>query len=145
MPPDADEDLVVLHVHGGEITDAGSWVYAWLRVDGDRPVIYVGATGLQPGTRAWLHLHDPDPDIGRVAARYPASLDEPLEVVAVQVPEGVSRSDTKTVAIARLAEAGLLSEHYVGDSPVADLPPVAAAAGRPIERLVSYVGRHAAR
>jgi hypothetical protein len=53
VPPDADEDLVVLHVCGGEITDAGSWVYAWLRVDGDRPVIYVGATGLQPGTRAW--------------------------------------------------------------------------------------------
>ena len=89
MPPDADEDLVVLHVHGGEITDAGSWVYAWLRVDYDRPVIYVGATGLQPGTRAWLHLHVPDPDIGRVAARYPSALDEPLEVVAVQVPEGV--------------------------------------------------------
>jgi hypothetical protein len=145
VPPDADEDLVVLHVHGGEISDAGSWVYAWLRVDGDRPVIYVGATDLQPGTRAWLHLHDPDPDIGRVAARYPAALDEPLEVVAVQVPEGVSRSDTKTVAIARLAEAGLLSEHYVGDPPVADLPSVASADGLRIERLVAYAGRHAAR
>ena len=145
MPPDTDEDLVALHVRGGEISDARSWVYAWLRVDDDRPVIYVGATGLQPGIRAWLHLHDPDPDIGRVAARYPAALNEPLEVVAVQVPDGVSRSDTKTVAIARLAEAGLLCEHYVGDTPVADLTTVAAAAARPIERLVAYAGRHAAR
>jgi hypothetical protein len=48
VPPDADEDLVVLHVRGGEITDAGSWVYAWLRVDYDRPVIYVGAQGSCP-------------------------------------------------------------------------------------------------
>jgi hypothetical protein len=136
--------MVVLHVHAGEIADAGSWVYAWLHAGGDRRAVYVGATGLQPGTRAWLHLHDPDPEVGRVAALYPAALLEPLEVVAVRVPEGVSRSDAKALAIARLAEARLLSEHYVGEPPVTDLPAVAPAARPPVEGLVAYVRRHVA-
>ena len=140
MPLNADEDLVVLHVHAGEITDAGSWVYAWLRGTGDRRAVYVGATGLQPGTRVWLHLHDPDPDIGRVAALYPAALHEPLEVVAVRAPEGVPRSEAKALAIARLAEAGFLSEHYAGDPPLTDLPAVASAAASQVERLVAHVG-----
>src|SRR4051812_44484179 len=40
-------------------------------VDGERGVVYVGATGLHPAARAWLHLHDPDPEVGRAAALHP--------------------------------------------------------------------------
>lgn len=141
MPLNGNEDVVVLHVRAGEVADAGSWVYAWLRVGGDRRVVYVGATVLQPGTRTWLHLHDPNPDIGRIAARYPAAADEPLDVVAVRVPEGVSRQETKLALTARLAEAGFLSEHYVGDPPV-DPAAIAPSAVPHAERLVTLVRRH---
>jgi hypothetical protein len=143
VPLSGDESVVVLHVRDGEIADAGSWVYTWVRVDGDRRVVYVGATGLQPETRTWLHLHDPDPDIGRIATRYPAALDEPLDVLAVQLPEGVSRQEAKIALTARLAEAGFLSERYVGDSPV-DTAAVAPDTAPHVEHLVTLVGRHVA-
>lgn len=141
MPLNGNEDVVVLHVRAGEIADAGSWVYAWLRVGGDGRVVYVGATGLQPGTRAWLHLHDPNPDVGRIAARYPAAGDEPLEVVALRVPEGVSRQETKLALTARLAEEGFLSERYVGDPPV-EPAPIANSSAPHVERLVTFVRQH---
>jgi hypothetical protein len=135
------ENVVCLRIRDGEVAEAGSWVYAWLQVDTDRPVVYVGATGLQPGTRTWLHLHDPDPDVGRIAARYPEAMKEPLDVVAVLVPDGVSRQDTKIALTARLAEVGLLSERYVGDPPaetVSGSPDV----GRQVERIVTLIRQH---
>jgi hypothetical protein len=138
------EDLTVFHVRDGEIAEGGSWVYAWLRVGGDRRVVYVGASGLQPETRTWLHLHDPDPEIGRIAARYPAAGEEALDVVAVRVPEGVSRQETKSVLTARLAEEGLLSERYVGDPP-ADAAAVPSSGAEQVERILSYVRNHMSR
>ena len=66
-----DNSALVLRVRAGELEAQGSWIYAWLRVGAERPVVYVGATGLHPATRAWLHLHHEDPDVGRVAAAYP--------------------------------------------------------------------------
>jgi hypothetical protein len=135
------ENVVCLRIRGGEVAEAGSWVYAWLHVGTDRPVVYVGATGLRPGTRTWLHLHDPDPDVGRIAARYPAARKEPLDVVAVRVPDGVSRQETKIALTARLAELGLLSERYVGDTPaetVAGSPDVALQ----VERIVTLILQH---
>jgi hypothetical protein len=139
--PRDDESVVVLQTRDGEIAAAGSWVYAWLRADGDRRVVYVGATGLPPQARAWLHLHDPDPDVGRIAARYPASSGEPLDVVAVRLPDHVSRQEAKLALTARLAEAGFLSESYVGDPPV-DRAPVAPDAAPQVEHLVAVVRDH---
>ena len=62
--------LMLLRVRGGELESGGQWVYAWLASDG---VVYVGATALHPETRTWLHLHDEDPKIGRMRARFPSS------------------------------------------------------------------------
>jgi len=141
VPLGRDDDVVILHIRGGEIADAGSWIYTWLRVGGDRRVVYVGATGLQPETRAWLHLHDPNPDIGRIVARYPAVGDEPLEVVAVRLPDGVSRQETKLGLTARLAEEELLSERYVGDAPT-DAAAITPDIAPHVERVVTLVRRH---
>jgi hypothetical protein len=63
-------------VHGGQFRDE-SWVYAWFS-EADQGVVYVGATQLPPQVRTWLHLHDPDPDIGRLAARLPGAPNEDL-------------------------------------------------------------------
>ena len=145
MPWNEDEDdLAVFRVRDGEIADARSWVYAWLRVGGDQRVVYVGATGLPPGTRAWLHLHDPNPDIGRIAARYPAAGDEPLDVVAVRIPDGASRQEVKSLLTARLAEEGLLSKDYVGDPPE-DAAASAPADDQQVERVLAYVRAHVSR
>lgn len=58
---------VHLRVAASDFVDAGSWVYVEWSTD-DRGVVYVGATGQPPALRTWLHLHDPDPNIGRVGA-----------------------------------------------------------------------------
>lgn len=111
----------VMLVQDGELVDAGSWVYVWLRAAQERRVIYVGGTGLQPATRVWLHLHHGDPEIGRVAAAYPAAggnLREPLEVLAFGLPDGVPRRDVRDAVIRRLAAAGMLSDHYCGHAAV---------------------------
>jgi hypothetical protein len=90
-------------------------VYVWRHASG---VLYVGATGLHPAARTALHLHHPDPDVGRVRARYPELAGDAIDVVAVAVPPGVSRRDVKACLIGILAQAGRLSAAYVGDAPV---------------------------
>lgn len=80
-------------------------------------MIYVGGTGLHPATRTWLHLHHDDPDIGRIAASYPAAggnLRESLEVLAFPVPDRVPRRDVRDALIRRLTAMGMLSDHYCG-------------------------------
>jgi hypothetical protein len=114
----AERADLILHIRGGEVANVGSWVYAWLHAGGDRRVIYVGATGLHPAVRAWLHLHHEDPEVGRVIARFPAAATDPLDMLALRLPDHSSRPDTKAALIALLAEEQLLSEHYVGDPPV---------------------------
>lgn len=141
MSPSGDEDVVLLHLRDGEIADAGSWIYAWLHADGDRRVVYVGATGLQPEVRAWLHLNDSNPDVGRTAARYPAFANEPLDVFAVRLPDGVSRHEAKLALTVQLAGAELLSESYVGDPPV-DPGAVTSDVALHVERVVALVRRH---
>ncbi|MEV4181395.1 hypothetical protein AB0J28_08100 [Streptosporangium canum] len=107
-------DLVELHIRGGDLAYSGSWIYAWLLED---HVIYVGTTGLPPEVRTWLHLHDPNPDIGRVKARYPGLGADSLDVIAFRLPDSMPRSEIKATVIAHLSTIGLLSEHYVGDLP----------------------------
>jgi hypothetical protein len=105
-------------VRDGELANAGSWIYAWVAVGDDPAVLHVGATALHPATRTWLHLNDPDPNVGRIAARVPEATTEPFDVLVEPVPEGVARGDARDAAISRLSELGLLSARYVGFDPV---------------------------
>ncbi|MEM9131680.1 MAG: hypothetical protein AAF962_21450 [Actinomycetota bacterium] len=66
-----------------------SWVYLWRRPSGE--VLYIGATGLPPAVRTWLHLSDVDPAIGRVAAEVPEALTGEIEVCGFAVPTGIDR------------------------------------------------------
>jgi hypothetical protein len=126
-------DLLVLCVRDGDVADAGSWVYAWIGAEG---VVYVGATGLHPATRTWLHLHDEDPNVGRLRARYPDSAHEGLDVIALRLPEGDDRQAVKHAVVTLLGERGLLSERQVCD------PPAAAPPSTTAERLADAVAEH---
>jgi hypothetical protein len=106
-------EFVVLRVRDGELADAGNWVYVW--IDETALVVYVGATGLDPQTRVWLHLNHDDPEIGRMAARFPRLPTSELDVLAMSVPEEVSRADVRDVLGARLAEEGLLADDAITD------------------------------
>ena len=107
--------MLVLRVREGELESGGQWVYAWLARDG---VVYVGATALHPETRTWLHLHDDNPEVGRMRARFPGLADEELDVLAVELPEGVDRQRIRHGAVVLLAERGLLSPRQVCDAPL---------------------------
>ena len=105
---------MLLRVRAGELESGSQWVYAWLARDG---VVYVGATALHPETRTWLHLHHDDPEIGRMRSRFAELADEELDVIAVELPEGVDRQQVRHSAVTELAERGLLSERQVCDPP----------------------------
>jgi hypothetical protein len=113
--------MLVLRVREGELESGGQWVYAWLAPDG---VVYVGATALHLETRTWLHLHDDNPDVGRMRARFPEVANEELEVLAVELPEGVDRQRIRHGAVALLAERDLFSPRQVCDPPL-DAEPAA--------------------
>ena len=106
--------MLTLRVRGGEL-EPEPWVYAWLAPEG---VVYVGATALHPATRTWLHLHDEDPNVGRIRARSPELAAEELEVVALLLADDVDRQRVRHGAVALLAERGLLSERHVCDPPL---------------------------
>jgi hypothetical protein len=106
-------EFVVLRVRDGELAHAGSWVYVW--IDEAALVVYVGATGLDPQTRVWLHLHHDDAEIGRMAARFSRLPTSELDVLAMSVPEAVSRADVRDLLGARLAEEGLLADDAITD------------------------------
>jgi hypothetical protein len=106
-------EFVVARVRDGELVDMGNWVYAWLDEAG--LVVYVGATGLDPRTRVWLHLHDDDPDVGRMAARFERLAESQFTVLAMSVPEEIPRADVRDALGARLADEGLLAEDAITD------------------------------
>ena len=83
---------------------------------------YVGATTLHPETRTWLHLHHDDPQIGRMRARFDELAAEELDVVAVQLADGVDRQRVRHGAVALFAERGLLSGRQVCDPPLPAKP-----------------------
>jgi hypothetical protein len=107
------EEFVQLRVRDGELAEAGSWVYVWL--DDARRVVYVGATGLDPRTRAWLHLHHPDPEIGRLRASLARLATAELEILAMRVPDEVYHADVRDALGARLADERLLAEDAITD------------------------------
>ncbi len=127
--------MLDLRVRKGELESGGQWVYAWLARDG---VVYVGATTLHPETRTWLHLHDDDPNVGRMRARYPELAHEELDVLAFELPDGVDRQQVRHSAVARLAEQGLLSERHVCDDAPREAEPSAET-----ERFVAALAEHA--
>lgn len=112
---------VLLQIREGELTDVGSFVYVWVRA-GERRVVYVGATGLPPAARTWLHLHDPDPEVGRIRAGYPPAASEALDVLAFTLPAGVAREDLRDSLVLSLHEDGLLAPDYAGPQPRPDAP-----------------------
>ncbi|MGH3073059.1 MAG: hypothetical protein ACRDNB_12440 [Gaiellaceae bacterium] len=128
--------MTTLHVRGGELEGQGSWIYAWLA---DHGVVYVGGTGLHPATRTWLHLHHDDPEIGRMLARYPTLADEELEVVFMELAEGVERQRVRHGTVTKLGERGLLSERHVCDPPP-DLGP-----SEDADRFVGLIAERMAR
>jgi hypothetical protein len=133
------EEFVVVRVCDGEL-QAGNWVYAW--IDEAGLVVYVGATGLDPRTRVWLHLHDPDPDVGRMAARFGRLSATQLDVLALTVPEEMSRADVRDALGARLADEGLLAEDAITDHlqlPLYSSAETVEVAERFVARLRSYL------
>jgi hypothetical protein len=107
-----DSEFVLVRVREAEL-DEENWVYTW--IDADGAVVYVGATGLDPRTRVWLHLHDPDPELGRMSARFERLGDVPLEVLAMRVPDELSRAEVRDVLGERLRDEGLLGEDAITD------------------------------
>jgi hypothetical protein len=137
---EAGSEFVVLRVRGGELTDEGNWVYVW--IDQTGLVVYVGATGLDPHTRVWLHLHDPDPEVGRMAARFGRLAESELDVLAMSVPGGVSRADVRDALGVLLADEGLLAEDAITDHlqlPLASSAETLELVERFVARLRSYV------
>jgi hypothetical protein len=128
-------EFVVVRVRDGEVVDTGNWVYAW--VDAAGGVLYVGATGSDPETRVWLHLHDPDPEVRGMRARFADATTAPLDVLAMRVPEEISRADVRDVLGARLADEGLLAEDAITD----DLQLVLDPAPEAVELADRYIAR----
>jgi hypothetical protein len=125
--------MLVLHVREGEVVSQGQWVYAWIAGHG---VVYVGATALHPETRTWLHLHDADPEVGRLRSRYAEAREEELEVVAMPLPNDADRQRIRHGAVRLLGERGLLSARHVCD------PPLEAPATAETEAFVAAVSQH---
>jgi hypothetical protein len=122
--------MLVLHVRAGEVESGGQWVYAWLAHDG---VVYVGATTLHPATRTWLHLHDDDPNVGRMRARFAELAREELDVLAMELSDEIDRQQVRHGAVSELAQRGLLSARHVCD------PPATAAAAPETVRFVDSI------
>ena len=134
----ADGEFVLLRVRDGELSEGENWVYVWLD---DVGVVYVGATGLDPRTRTWLHLHHPDPEVGRLRARFDRLGTAELEVLAMRVPDGVTRADVRDALGVRLADEGLLTEDAITDH--LQLPLTASEESQALaERLVARVRSH---
>ncbi|GGL21909.1 hypothetical protein [Planomonospora parontospora] len=130
--------MKLLRVRGGELTAVGSWVYVWVRAGSrQESVIYVGGTGLPPAVRIWLHLHDSDPEIGRLAARYSELAREDLDVLAFAVPGHLARRLVKDAVVQSLHRQGMLAEQYVGDPPA--VQPIAEDVVEVAERIVTAV------
>ena len=91
---------VQISIEDGHIATDESWVYAWIKPNGD--VFYVGATGLPIETRTWLHLNSEEPQIGRVRANYPDALVDRVDVRAWKLPTGSDRQLIRTLLAAEL-------------------------------------------
>ncbi|TDC53627.1 hypothetical protein E1212_05525 [Jiangella ureilytica] len=135
-----ENEAILLQVRDGDLVGVSEWVYVWLRPGADRPVVYVGSTAVPAVVRIWLHLHDTDPEVGRMKARYPDIARDPLDVLAFPVPSRLDRAAVKSALVERLETRGLLSERYVGDQPA--LLTGNGAVTPAVERMVAEVIAH---
>jgi hypothetical protein len=136
------QEFIVVRVHDGEVVGDGSWVYVW--VDEAGHVVYVGATGLDPRTRVWLHLHDQDAEVGRMAARFRRLAGSQLDVLAMAVPDEIPRAGVRDALGARLADDGMLSDDAITDHlqlPLDPPPETLELADRFVSRLRTYLER----
>jgi hypothetical protein len=102
-----------LIVQDGEVGGGGSWVYVWA-LDGE--VLYVGATRLPPAVRTWLHLHDDDPEVGRIRAEHPEAAGGTVEIRAFRLSDDVARG-----AVRDAVRRGLDGGEPLGDTEAAEV------------------------
>jgi hypothetical protein len=109
----------VIHMENREVVANESWVYVWVR-DETNAIVYVGATGVAPALRSWLHLNQEEPAVGRIAAKYPevgGDLSEHFTVIAFPVDQTIERHGVKQFLESALSEASALDVQYVGEPP----------------------------
>jgi hypothetical protein len=107
----------IIHIEKREVVPNGSWVYVWVR-DETHAIVYVGATGVEPALRSWLHLNHEDSDIGRIAKKYPrvgGDLSEHFTVIAFPVDQTIDRQDVKRYLEGALSESSALDDQYIGE------------------------------
>ena len=101
-----DGPLVVdeqrIEVSDGQLSNPGSWVYVWLRRGPSTEVVYVGATGLPPTVRTWLHLNHDEPAVGRVRSQHPEALAGDLTVHAFRLRSSIDRPAVKHAVLSLL-------------------------------------------
>jgi drug/metabolite transporter superfamily protein YnfA len=105
----------VIHMENREVVANESWVYVWVR-DETNAIVYVGATGVAPALRSWLHLNHEEPAVGRIAAKYPevgGDLSEHFTVIAFLVDQTIDRQDVKRYLEGALSESSALDDHYI--------------------------------
>jgi hypothetical protein len=121
----------IIRIEKREVVPDESWVYVWVR-DDTNATVYVGATGVAPALRSWLHLNHEDPDIGRIAKQYPGvggDLTEHFTVIAFPVDQTIDRQDVKRYLEGALSESSALDDHYI------DAPPSGESFSADVERL----------
>lgn len=109
----------IIHVENRQVVPNESWVYVWIR-DETNAIVYVGATGVAPALRSWLHLNHEEPDVGRIAKRYQEVGGNPSErftVIAFPVDQTIDRHRVKQYLESALCEASALDGQYVGEPP----------------------------
>ncbi|MCP4305596.1 MAG: hypothetical protein GY788_12095, partial [bacterium] len=101
-PPIIEEQT--FEVRDGELVGSESWVYVWRRPAATGEVVYVGATGLPPPARFWLHLHHDDPRLGRVRAEHPEALAGEVMVSAFRLHPSLEGRFVKGAEVALLED-----------------------------------------
>lgn len=116
-------DVVDIAVQDGEF-EPESWLYVWLTSAEPLRVVYVGATWLPPAVRTFLHLHDPDPNVGRIRAQHPELTRGSVSVRAFRLDAALDRPTVRSMVV------GLLDGDEVESS---------SAAGRAAHAVVSVL------
>lgn len=113
---------VVVLVRELDIIPAESWVYVWVR-SLTKSVIYVGATGVHPTLRTWLHLNHTNPEIGRVAKQFTnagGDITEEFFIVGYVVPPQLIRAVVRDAVIAALTSTSTLDSLFASDPPLSN-------------------------
>jgi hypothetical protein len=113
---------VVVSVRDLDIVPDESWAYIWVR-SLTKSVIYVGATGVHPSLRTWLHLNHTNPEVARVAKRFTdigGDITEEFFVVGYVVPPQLSRAEVRDAVVDALSSTSALDALFAGDRTVSN-------------------------